>query len=169
MSLLNDSRAIFSAQNHTPSDSYCSLPVFRKWSLRSLPPPCWLLMPLWCTSVSLDTTTESWNEPLWNPFFLGGGSELPWWQVLDVSGSLYVYIYIYVSAKKIGALVIVEKWKLHYTYTLGGITLPKFIEPNEGVKVPNSLTAHQMRVVRFYVGLISPSFSSPSSSLPDNS
>lgn len=102
MSLLNDSRAIFSAQNHTPSDSYCSLPVFRKWSLRSLPPPCWLLMPLWCTSVSLDTTTESWNEPLWNPFFLGGGSELPWWQVLDVSGSLYVYIYICIGKENRG-------------------------------------------------------------------
>lgn len=80
MSPLNDSRAIFSAQNHTPSDSYCSLPVFRKWSLRSLPPPCWLLMPSWCTSVSLDTTTESWTEPLWNPEmvrFLVGFLEVP--------------------------------------------------------------------------------------------
>ena len=114
MSLLNDSRAIFSAQNHTPSDSYCSLPVFRKWSLRSLPPPCWLLMPSWCTSVSLDTTTESWTEPLWNPEmvrFLVGFLEVPSCH----DGSFWMFqvavLNIYWQRKKVSP-VIVEKSKL---------------------------------------------------------
>ena len=36
------------------------------------------------------------GKPTVKPWFLGGGSELPWWQFLDVSGSLYyVYMGIY--------------------------------------------------------------------------
>ena len=86
------------------------------------------------------------------------------------SGKMEVTLYLYIGWDN-PSQVHRTKWRFTsgsvISHPGGDQTNQCVLETVEAcVEVPNSLTARQMRVVRFYVGLISPS---SSSLLPDNS